>query len=673
MGKAAAVINIDQEKTPSRGNETGLNTKLTRSDVVNFSTAENDVKYKTTEEIIRELNKRLSEIPELVSGLTKESPNSLHGVCPICGKGTDRFVYRTDSKYCWTRSCGCIPQDRPWDKIAFHQYKEGCDLIGLAKKHIPNFKEYPKGTWQWLDKYNYLNADGKLIYQVRRAITPDGKKVFPQRRPDEKGGWIKGLGNIRRLPFNLQGVLRADVVYLPEGEKDVNNLKKIGLTASCNSGGAGNWPDEITPYFKDKKIILLPDNDDPGRKHAESLTGKLHGVAREVKVVELPCLPEKGDITDWIEAGHTKQELLDIVEQTTPWEPEEADLDNELPYITLEKLYVEKMEERPIAKGFLEEQEQTIIYAPGGTGKSLASLHLALFAGASPDLANGTDLPLLWGQFPVPKPRTTLFLQSENSKRATHSRIHKMVTGTPEFGVALANIFCPNIHGDIRMAGYFSDEGFRSKIIDLIRTIEDKETVKVDLMVVDPLISFHEADENDNSRMRSTLDWLAETANEAEVTPIVIHHANKEEGIRGASSIVDWARCVVKLKPVSINGQHCIRFEHEKTNNLARFEPFIMAVDEDLNFNPVEEGNYLSHNAEKRGGLVLQALQDLSGCVETQNDLIAQYCALSAVKETTAHRHVSEAVENGVIIREPYQGEKNIRQYRFRIPKSGES
>jgi len=103
----------------------------------------------------------------------------------------------------------------------------------------------------------------------------------------------------------------TETVYLPEGEKDVRTLEAWDLVASCNSGGSGEshlhtgWVD----HFRNRHIIILPDNDGPGRKHAVVVATALLTAAASIRVVELPGLPPKGDATDWRDAGGNSANL----------------------------------------------------------------------------------------------------------------------------------------------------------------------------------------------------------------------------------------------------------------------------------------------------------------------------------------------------------------------------
>jgi AAA domain-containing protein len=167
--------------------------------------------------------------------------------------------------------------------------------------------------------YDYRNADGKLVYQVVRK--PD--KKFSQRHPDGNGGWVWNLTGTERVLYRLPELM-ADTnraVFITEGEKDANRLASLGLIATCNSGGAGKWQTESAEILRDRTVYILPDNDQPGQEHGQAVAASLHGVAREVRIVELPGLPEKGDVSDWLDAGHILDELKALVKHTPVWTP----------------------------------------------------------------------------------------------------------------------------------------------------------------------------------------------------------------------------------------------------------------------------------------------------------------------------------------------------------------
>lgn len=168
--------------------------------------------------------------------------------------------------------------------------------------------------------YDYHDATGKLVFQVARYAP----KNFRQRRPDGNGDWIWNMHGIERVPYRLPALLNANEIYITEGEKDADRLAKLGLAATTNPGGAGKWPDNFARWFDGRHAIVLPDNDQPGRDHAQDVARKLKGHAASIRIIELPGLPPRGDVTDWLAAGGTILELEDLAQATPAWTPEQA-------------------------------------------------------------------------------------------------------------------------------------------------------------------------------------------------------------------------------------------------------------------------------------------------------------------------------------------------------------
>jgi hypothetical protein len=205
--------------------------------------------------------------------------------------------------------------------------------------------------------YDYQNPAGKLIFQVVRYDPKD----FRQRRPNGAGSWIWGLrtGEYGRranqkdwyqvkagqsyaetkifpeckpVPYRVPELVKADIVFVGEGEKDADNLAALGLTATCNAMGAGKWRKKYGEHFKGKAVVILPDNDNPGRAHAQDVARQLNGIATSVKVLELPGLPVKGDVSDWLAAGGTLEQLLVMVEAAPEYDQDQDQAqDEEIP------------------------------------------------------------------------------------------------------------------------------------------------------------------------------------------------------------------------------------------------------------------------------------------------------------------------------------------------------
>jgi DNA primase len=232
-----------------------------------------------------------------------------------------------------------------------------------------NEPRHTTGGCREVERYPYTDADDNLLLEVVRFLKPDGKKTFVRVRPSgvEAAGTIdpERIGGVPtgeiviglskgkylpdpkaerattgkptwkrasdqvdydgaeyrfrdcpRVPYRLPKVLSAETVYLREGEKDVHTLEFWGLVASCNPGGSGEshlytgWAD----YFRNRHVVILPDNDDPGRKHALAVATALLSAAASIRMVELPGLSEKGDVTDWRNSGGTLDQLREAVD-----------------------------------------------------------------------------------------------------------------------------------------------------------------------------------------------------------------------------------------------------------------------------------------------------------------------------------------------------------------------
>lgn len=170
--------------------------------------------------------------------------------------------------------------------------------------------------------YDYVDEDGKLLYQVVRCEPKD----FWQRRPDGAGGWIWNLDGVERVLYNLPKVqwatISGDSVFVVEGERDCENLSVWRLIATTNCGGAGKWLSQYTTSLKDiTQAFILPDNDTQGHNHGQLVAKSLHEAGIPVKVVLLPNLPPKGDVSDWITDGGTKEKLIELCEQAPAWKP----------------------------------------------------------------------------------------------------------------------------------------------------------------------------------------------------------------------------------------------------------------------------------------------------------------------------------------------------------------
>jgi putative DNA primase/helicase len=169
--------------------------------------------------------------------------------------------------------------------------------------------------------YPYHRADGTLLFEVVRYEPKD----FRQRRPDGAGGWLWNLHGIEPVLYHLPQLLSShDKVVLVEGEKDADRLRECGLIATTSPMGAGKWHDGYTATLAGREVVILPDDDDPGRAHAQKVAAQLHAAGCTVQVVTLSGLPEHGDVSDWLDLGFTVDDLIELIHETPVWTPDDA-------------------------------------------------------------------------------------------------------------------------------------------------------------------------------------------------------------------------------------------------------------------------------------------------------------------------------------------------------------
>lgn len=190
------------------------------------------------------------------------------------------------------------------------------------------------GKQKVVAKFEYQDKDGNILY-VKERIEPgrDGRnKEFRFKHP-ENGRWVNGRGGDSVL-YRLPDLIRSKRCFIVEGEKKADLLASWGLVATCLDSGA-NSPgrDEYIQILGRKEsVVILPDNDTPGKKYATDIANDLHAKVKKLKIVELPGLNEKEDIIDWAKLpGNNKEKLLELVKDAPIWVFSKCDMVEEVP------------------------------------------------------------------------------------------------------------------------------------------------------------------------------------------------------------------------------------------------------------------------------------------------------------------------------------------------------
>lgn len=264
---------------------------------------------------LEKLRKRISNVQSAGTGYS--------GRCPAHDDKTNSlsFGVRNNRVY-WHCHAGCSQE-------AVYEAFVAAGILERPQKRAVNnghrqFKVHDGGksskggtaNAKVIATYDYVDLTGQLVHQT---VKFEGKQ-FRQRRPNADGGWTWKLDGVNSILYRLSDVVGADTVFIVEGEKDVENLRAIGLVATTNAMGAGKWHDRYSQALIDKHVVILPDNDETGRKHATKVATSVFAAgAKSVRVVHLDGLPEHGDVSDWLEHGHDRDELERLVRQTNPW------------------------------------------------------------------------------------------------------------------------------------------------------------------------------------------------------------------------------------------------------------------------------------------------------------------------------------------------------------------
>jgi len=422
----------------------------------------------------------------------------------------------------WKAFCP-FHDDKKTPNLSINDTKEGgiyyCFACG-ASGHLyePGF-ENTKSPIEEI--YNYQDKEGKLLFQVVKYIPKD----FRQRRPDDKGGFIWNLKDVNRVIYNLPEIVKKPdkPIFIFEGEKDCNNSKeKFGILATTNSGGAGKWRTEYNQYFKNRNVILLPDNDEIGTKHMQEVGKSLKGITKSIKLLILPVLKEHGDISDWIEQGGNLEKLFELVKSCQEFIPPLRKKEKSKGYIrefserflTATDLINSDIpeEEMIIGNGLLPTVGFMVIGAYTKEGKTLLSLQLAL------NLISGT--PFL-GEFTIKNHNKVLYIFGENTESGLKGYLKRQIEGFEEkAGIKIGD-------RDLNNLVYLNGRNFSfssKKNLDELREYLIKE--EFNIVILDPIGRFIDFDINRGEnilRFLKSLDTLGERA------WILIHHYRKPD------------------------------------------------------------------------------------------------------------------------------------------------
>ena len=378
--------------------------------------------------------------------------------------------------------------------------------------------------------YDYKDEKGLLLFQVVRF---QGKQ-YRQRRPDGSGGWIWGIKDVRRVLYRLPELQGKATVYVIEGEKDADRLWGLGIPATTCPMGAGKWRDEYTDQLKAsgvERVVILPDNDDEGRKHAEKVARSCIKADLQVKTVHLPDLPPKGDVSDWLGMGHTRADLAEIV-KNTPLTTREGLTDDaegvDKPLVRL--IRASEFTAPPVSwvlDGLVPAGMVTLLSGRDTVGKTLLALEVSR--------AVLTGQPLL-EHWPVSNPGPVVAILLDDARSTIKERL--VALGIKD-------------HPDLCIAPY-DEVDLSAGAIGMLAELESKALQrKAKLIVLDSLWHFipsRTGAANDQGLMRPLMQRLVRLAGQTGAGVLLVAHDRKAgDDVAGSHIIRAASKTILRL------------------------------------------------------------------------------------------------------------------------------
>lgn len=404
------------------------------------------------------------------------------------------------------------------------------ERVGLKLSDLFDEQEKPSEKKQIVATYNYPNGVQKVRYSNKELLW---------RRPDGKGGWIwnrKGVPRTLYIAGKLDGT-----VAVAEGEKDADNLHRLGWDAASgeNGAGPGKWRKEYTQQLKGLHVVIFQDNDKIGKSFASETAAALHGVAASVRVLDLslvwPEIPEHGDVSDMIaKFGDDKASdmIADLLARTPEWKPpKEQDIFDSFGFYSVPDLTPEEKKPPEFIIDGMIPCGMTFLSGAPKTRKSFLALQMAIA------VATGRAF---WGH--DVKQCSVAYLDLEGSKSRISYRTTKMSTPIPR------NVYITNSVTDRLADG----------LVDKLRQLH-RQMPEIRLVIIDTFSrargSFKAGSANAYDADVSLLEPVHRMALEENIAVLFVHHDKKGAGfvsdsferLSGTMGISGSADCVINL------------------------------------------------------------------------------------------------------------------------------
>ena len=480
------------------------------------------------------------------------------GLCPFHNDTHASFsVNLTNGLY------NCFACNAKGDVFKFYQDFKKVDFK-TALKEIAEMQDIADTTIKQkvVATFEYKDIQGKTLY-IKERLEPgrNGRSkefIFKHLEGNKSGrGGDPVLYNLPALSS------KAKYAFVVEGEAKADLLMKWGFIATCLDSGANSpFREDYLKYFEGKeKVIILPDNDNPGKAYANRIATALYVKAEKIKVVELPELKEGEDIINWVKTkGNDKAKLLELVKASPEWiPPKKPDLLSSLlkwnDILSLD-VKTEYLLDKLLPKGSI-----TLLFGRGGIGKTSLCLQIAR--------ATAEGLP--FGELQTIK-TPVYYTDFENPLSVLKQRVENI--GQSD------NLWVWHISNDPLPPRLDSKEW------------ELYKQLPAGLLIFDTLRASHLADENNSQDMAVVIARLKELR-EIGFTILLLHHTPKgNEGIyKGSTALLDLVDHVLSIESVKDADGEPIEFDKDNLYRLGvriktRYEPHHVF----LKFNPDIKG-----------------------------------------------------------------------------------